>query len=119
MFCQLGTNDRIRSAQFASGVNEYAYNLGLLLDVLQPMADVILMCANPAADESPEAFSFTMQDVRGTIYRAGQSRKLDMIDNYTALSAVDINVLANDGLHPNSLGYSLMARNIVNALESA
>ncbi|WP_269812321.1 hypothetical protein [Pseudomonas monteilii] len=42
-----------------------------------------------------------------------------MIDNYTALSAVDINVLANDGLHPNSLGYSLMARNIVNSLESA
>jgi len=119
VFCQIGTNDRIRSVQFASGVNEYAYNLGLLVDVLQPMADVILMCANPAADESPETFSFTMQDVRGTIYRAAQSRKLDMIDNYTALSAVDINVLANDGLHPNSLGYSLMARNIVNSLESA
>lgn len=83
------------------------------------MADVILRRANPGADESPETFSFTMPGGRGTIYRAAQSRKIDMGDNYTALSAVDINVLANNALHPNSLGDSLMARNIVNSLESA
>lgn len=74
------------------------------------MTDVILMCANPAVDAGRPGY-----------YLPGLSvPKLDMIDNYTALSAIETNVPAYDGLHPNSLGYySLMARNIVNSIESA
>jgi hypothetical protein len=45
------------------------------------MADVILMCANSAADESSETFSLYDAGCWGTICRAAQSRKLDMVDD--------------------------------------
>ncbi|NWC73839.1 hypothetical protein HX823_07060 [Pseudomonas sp. P7759] len=119
VLCQLGTNDRIKSALFPQGVNEFSANLSALLDVLQPMTSVILMCANPATNESSDVYSFTMQDVRGEIYRQARTRSLDMIDNYTALSIADMSLITNDGLHPNPLGYTLMARNVINSLESS
>ena len=119
VFCQLGTNDRIAGAAVPKGYNEFAANLKALTDIVAPLADLILMCSNPAENESTATYSFNMQDCRGVIYRAAKAGSFDMVDNYTALQAVNIRALANDGLHPNALGYAIMARNIINALEQA
>lgn len=119
VFCQLGTNDRIIPNNRPPGVNEFVANYDLLVAAIQPLADVILMAANPASDESPLKYSFTMQDVRGVIYRAAKARSLDMIDNYTAMSRLDPRATANDGLHPDAFGYGLMARNIIDSFECA
>lgn len=119
VFCQIGTNDRGRSANYPGGINEFSANYDALLDILQPLAKVIVMCANPTVVDNLTTQSFTMQDVRGEIFRQGQKRNLDMIDNYSALSIPDMNLIASDGLHPNPLGHYLMARNIINSLEAA
>lgn len=119
VFCQFGSNDRIRNAQVPQGINEFSANLGAILDVLQPTASVILMCANAAQNEDPAVYSFTMQDTRGEIFRQARARNLDMIDNYAAMLPADISLVTDDGLHPNQLGYTLMARNIINSLESS
>ncbi|AYN13893.1 hypothetical protein CHR29_01515 [Pseudomonas monteilii] len=115
----LGTNDRIRNPTQPQSVNEFSANLGALLDIVQPMANVILMCSNPSSNEDPEKYAFTMQDVRGEIYRTARARNLDMIDNYAALSIPDMSLIANDGLHPNALGYYLYSRNVIGSLEAA
>lgn len=119
VLCQLGTNDRGRNAQYPTGVNEFSANLTALLDVIQPLTNLVVMCSNPATNEDPAIYSFTMQDVRGEIFRQARSRNLDMIDNYAALSVPDMSLIANDGLHPNQLGYYLMARNVISSLEAA
>lgn len=119
VFCQLGTNDRIAGAAVPKGYNEFAANLKAAIDIVSPLADLILMCSNPAENENTTTYSFNMQDCRGAIYRAAKLGSFDMVDNYTALQDVNIRALANDGLHPNSLGYAIMARNIINALEQA
>jgi len=100
-------------------VNEFSANLGALLDIVQPMANVILMCSNPSSNEDPEKYAFTMQDVRGEIYRTARARNLDMIDNYAALSIPDMSLIANDGLHPNALGYYLYSKNVIGSVEAA
>lgn len=115
----LGTNDRIRNPTQPQSVNEFSANLGALLDIVQPMANVILMCSNPSSNEDPEKYAFTMQDVRGEIYRTARARNLDMIDNYAALSIPDMSLIANDGLHPNALGYYLYSRNVIGSVEAA
>ena len=115
----LGTNDRIRNPSQPQSVNEFSANLGALLDIVQPMANVILMCSNPSSNEKPETYAFTMQDVRGEIYRTARARSLDMIDNYAALSIPDMSLIANDGLHPNPLGYYLYSRNVIGSVEAA
>lgn len=119
VFCQLGTNDRLAVAALPKGYNEFAANLKAATDIIAPLADLILMCSNPAENENTTTYSFNMQDCRGVIYRAAKAGSFDMVDNYAALQSVNIRALANDGLHPNALGYSIMARNIINALEQA
>ncbi|HDS1770624.1 SGNH/GDSL hydrolase family protein [Pseudomonas putida] len=119
VFCQLGTNDRLSGTAVPKGYNEFAANLKAAIDIISPLADLILMCSNPAENESTSTYSFNMQDCRGVIYRAAKAGSFDMVDNYTALQNVNIRALANDGLHPNALGYAIMARNIINALEQA
>lgn len=119
VFCQLGTNDRIIPNNRPPGVNEFVANYDLLVAAIQPLADVILMAANPSSDESPLKYSFTMQDVRGVIYRAAKARSLDMIDNYTAMCRLNPRATANDGLHPDPFGYGLMARNWIDSFECA
>lgn len=119
VFVVLGTNDRLKTTSLPHSVNEFSANLGALLDMIQPIANTILMCANPTGDEDPEKFAFTMQDVRGEIYRTARSRSLDMVDNYAALSIPDMSLVANDRVHPNALGYYLFAKNVINSLEAA
>lgn len=119
VFCQLGTNDRLSGTGVPKGYNEFAANLKAAIDIVSPLADLILMCSNPAENENTATYSFNMQDCRGVIYRAAKAGPFDMVDNYTALQHVNIRALANDGLHPNALGYAIMARNIINALEQA
>ncbi|KYC26091.1 SGNH/GDSL hydrolase family protein [Pseudomonas sp. ABFPK] len=117
--CQLGTNDRIFQSNAPGGMNQFVYDLKEFLDTAPAATTKILMCANPAVNEDPTVYSFNMQDVRGVITRVAKERGLDMIDNYAAMSALDPSIVASDGLHPNILGHSLIARNIINALESA
>ncbi|MDI3201609.1 hypothetical protein [Pseudomonas shahriarae] len=118
VFVQLGTNDRLIAANKPKGSNEFHRNLAALLDIVQPLADTILMCANPTV-ENPSIHSFSMQDARNVMFRLSQSRTLDMIDNYSPLAALSVQTLTNDGVHPNQFGFSLMSRNIIGALESS
>lgn len=119
VFVQLGTNDRFIAANKPRGLNAFMNTLGLLLDVVTPLASCTVMAANPVSNESTASYSFTMQDVRGVIYRLAKAKSLDMIDNYAATQDVNILALSGDGTHPNALGYAVMARNIINALEQA
>ncbi len=117
VFCQFGTNDRIISSSRPKGTNTFLINLKTLIDSLVSLADVIIMSANPATDESPTTFSFTMQDVRNINYNLSRDNNIDMIDNYSAWSGIDPLALSDDGLHPNALGHQVIAKNIIGSLE--
>ena len=118
VFVQLGTNDRLISANVPKGSNAFKVNLKKLLDKIMPLSDVILMCANPAT-ENMNSYSFTMQGVRDVIYRTAKENSLDMIDNYAVFEGVNLNQVTTDGVHPNGLGHQMIARNIINSLESS
>lgn len=117
IFCQLGTNDRIIETAYAKGSNEFKKNLKALADELKTFGDVIMMVANPAANESTTSYSFTMQDARNVVYRLAKESTLDFIDNYSIFGSVSTSVYTTDGLHPNDVGYEVISRNIINSLE--
>jgi lysophospholipase L1-like esterase len=117
VFCQLGTNDRITRTDTPKGENKFKSNLKLALDKITPLANVILMCANPAVDESTSTYSFNMQRCRDVIFRTAKENNIDMIDNYAVFGGIDMNVVTSDGLHPNNIGMQVIARNIINSLE--
>lgn len=117
VFVQIGTNDRIIRTDTPKGSNTYKGNLKSLLDKITPLAKVILMCANPAVNESPTTYSFNMERVRDVVYRTAKENSLDMIDNHAIFNGVDMNLVTADGLHPNELGFRIMVRNIINSLE--
>ena len=117
IFVQLGTNDRIITSGQPKGAHEFKKNLTALIDSISSGRDLILMAANPAANESPASFSFNMQDVRNTVYQVAKSKNIDFIDNYSIYGDVSTTVYTADGLHPNADGHLVMARNIINALE--
>ena len=117
VFCQLGTNDRIISTNKPRGANTYRKNLQEVIDTIQPLSDVILMCANPAENESVSTYSFNMQNVRNVVYRTAKDNNIDMIDNHAIFNGMNVIDFTSDGLHPNTLGHSLIARNIINSLE--
>lgn len=116
VFCQLGTNDR---GTKPFGVNLFKKNLKAVVDIVTPLANMILLCANPAANEDPTIYGFTMQGTRDVVYRTAKANSIDMIDNYAIFSGTDVNAVTSDGLHPNTLGHQLMSRNVINALEMA
>jgi lysophospholipase L1-like esterase len=117
VFCQMGTNDRIISTTKPKGENTFKTNLKLLLNELTPKANIILMCANPAANESPVTYSFNMQGVRNVVYRTAKEMLMDMIDNNAIFTGLDNSSYTADGLHPNELGHKMIANNIINSLE--
>lgn len=118
VFVQLGTNDRIiNTVEYPKGSNEFKNNLQVLLDELKASANVILMVANPVANEDPTIYSFNMQDVRSVIYMLASENNIDFIDNYSAFDDMDINTYTSDGLHPNKLGQQIISNNIINSLE--
>lgn len=119
VFCQLGTNDRIINSSVPKGLNSFKSNLKSLLDVIIPLADVVLMCANPVVNEDDSVYSFNMQRVRDVIYRTSKENKLDVIDNYALFNGLANAIYTADGLHPNELGHKIIVRNIINSLENS
>jgi lysophospholipase L1-like esterase len=121
-FVQLGTNDRIsgfpRVGQ-PNGIGNFQRNLCALLDKLTPGVAVILMNASPSLLENPAVYSFSMQHVRSAVAQTGAVRGLDVIDNYAIFANVDWRDCLADGLHPNERGHAMIARNLINSLESA
>ncbi|CAB3728835.1 SGNH/GDSL hydrolase family protein [Achromobacter piechaudii] len=125
-FLDLGTNDRANYWPTAraqpNGRNNFRRNLENIIDrVLQINSAVklVLMNAAPAENESPSAYSFTMQDVRDTVRLIGKGRSLDVIDNYSPFVDLDLSATLADGLHENLLGHSVHADNIIGAFEQA
>lgn len=120
---KIGTNDRVSSATYPKGSNFFKYNLGLLLDAvlaISPTANIILGASSPATVEAPPTFSFTMQEVRNVVFQTAKSRGVDMFDAYATFSGVTLRPgYSTDGLHLNALGYTVEARNFINALEQA
>ena len=121
VFVQLGTNDRIipGANQFARGQNVIQGFAETTLGMIPATADTILMIANPASNESGSTYWLSMRDVRDTILRVAKKKSIDVIDNYSAFSDVDMNAVTSDGLHPNRLGMQIIFRNIINSLESS
>lgn len=118
VFCQFGTNDRLIRSNVPRGSNAFRRNLQDLLDVVTPLSNVILMCANPVTNESTISYSFNMQRARDVIYRTAKENSMDMIDNYAIFKEYDLNKVTADGVHPNNIGMSIIYQNIVNSLEN-
>lgn len=114
---QLGTNDRLFETTRPKSETTFAQALGDMLAAI-PGVDFILMVANPVSVAADTDRAFKMQQARNAIYRHAKSSSIDMIDNYTALLPLAVSVYAPDGTHPNRLGMSLIAKNIIGALES-
>jgi lysophospholipase L1-like esterase len=122
VFVQLGTNDRastMTSYSIANGINSFKKWMNALLANVTPTASVILMNSNPASADSKPTYSFDMQDVRNMVHQLGSDNSLDVIDNYSIFSGLDNSVYTADGLHPNLLGHTMYARNIIGALEAS
>lgn len=124
VFIQLGTNDRSnpRSGNPIPGAENVLYtNLKGVVDRVLELssANVVLMAANPAISNVPDQRVFTMQQVRGEILMLAGDMSLDAIDNYSIFNGIDMRRYASDLLHPNQFGHSVMASNIIGALEQA
>lgn len=119
---QLGTNDR--GLDYAS--NNAANTPLRLKTALEGLVtalgnrNITLMCANDVTqDES--TFSYSMKDVRDSIYSVAYQHSLDFIDNYIpSRTLIDRNYsFVADGLHPNDFGHATIAGNIISALSNA
>lgn len=120
VFVQLGTNDRLIATgnQYPSGQNIVQQYAEQLVAAIPVTAKVIMMVANPTR-EDPAVYWLTMRDIRDMILRVGRKHELDVIDNYSAFVGVNPYAVASDGVHPNRVGMQVIARNIINSLESA
>lgn len=123
VFLQIGTNDRINTSPAhnqANAINTFTLNLkALIAKFTAASVNVILMNANPVMDESTATYSFSMQDVRNVVHRTAVDLTLDMVDNYLPFNGLDKTTVLADGLHPNDIGHTLYANNIVGAMEMA
>lgn len=120
VICQIGTNDRAATSGRPSGANQFARNLGIMLDNASLTGKkLILMAANPAKNEDSSIYPFHMQEVRNIVFRTARARSLDFIDNYTIFQRLNNDAYTADGLHPGDLGHTMIARNIIGALESS
>lgn len=118
-FVQLGTNDRLPTAQYhlANGVLTFSKLLGQLVTNLDPAANkVVMMCAGPAVADSPPAYTFAMRDVRNAIDGIARDGAMDFIDHFGMMQPYQTGRILTDGLHPNVFGHGLMCANITNAL---
>lgn len=117
VFIQIGTNDRGLGPRHPGTQQKLTDNIVEMVTMLQRTTEVILMCANPATAESPSVYRFNMGVVRSAILDAAKICKVDFIDNYSAFDGLDLDAHLVDGLHPNVLGHSVIAGNIISALE--
>ena len=116
---QLGTNDRgdgdINAAQFMIS------NFEGMATRKPDHTKEIFMVANsvtPSRDSLDVRF-MQMQDVQRSISAFAKDNSIDFIDNYTLFDKLDPASITSDGLHPNDLGHSMMANNIIFALKNS
>lgn len=119
VICQIGTNDRAIVGGRPMGSNQFKQNLENLLDAIPESKEIILMCANPAANEDPAIYSFSMNEVRNVISTLARQRSIDFVDNYAIFSGMNSADFTLDGLHPNDAGHSMIAVNLISAFEHA
>jgi lysophospholipase L1-like esterase len=119
VFVQIGTNDRLIQAALPGGIQGFRRSYQKLLDKISPLADPILMVSNPAENENPSTYSFTMQGARAVILGEAKLRAFDFIDNYAIFDQASFPSFTADGLHPNALGHRRIAQNIIAAMEQA
>ena len=119
VFVQLGTNDRIVDRRNPKNGNELAANLERLVSLINDKADVVLMCANPSTVESSGKYLFDMGVVRDAVLAVAKNCRVDFIDNYKLFDGVDLKAYVSDGSHPNINGHSVIAKNIISAIELA
>lgn len=117
-FVQLGTNDRLDST-WPNGLNAFEQQMGEIFDILDPLCDTIVMCANHVDAANQAGKRISMQQIRGTLNKLAKARSYDFIDNYAIFTWADPSVTLADGLHPNALGHQMIYRNIIEALEQA
>lgn len=91
--------------------------MDLIFDILDPLCDVIVMCANAVADSNQVGKRFTMQQIRSALIQCCKERSYDFIDNYALFANVDPSIYLADGLHPNAVGHYMMYRNMVDNLQ--
>lgn len=121
-FIQLGTNDRApRYLEFGQPncISNFQRNLSNLISLVSSHAKIILMSANPVENENPSEHAFSMRAVRDTVFSVGCALGIDVIDNYSIFSGLPTSAFTEDGGHPNLLGHSMMAANIIAALNQA
>lgn len=114
-FIQLGTNDRgtNRGPQTMHFIMQEARTL---LDAIPIYCTPILMVSNPAVHAGA---NITQGDIRSLLMTLARERAIDFIDNFGVFQGLDIKSYANDLLHPNAYGYSIMAGNIIKSLETS
>jgi len=115
-FVQLGTNDRgtIRGPQTTNYIQTEAKNL---LDAIPSYCVPILMVSNPAIPVV--GANLQQSDIRNALHMVARERAVDFVDNYGIFQGMDRLAYAKDQLHPNQWGYSVMATNIIKALEAS
>lgn len=118
VFVQLVTNDRLFEVGRPRSENTFSQTLGDMLAAITGV-DIILMVANPVGETAEVGRAFSMQRGRDVIYSKAKSLSLDFIDNYTALKQITPKSITSDEVHPNRVGHSLIARNIIGAIEGA
>lgn len=128
VFVQLGANDRgitpdsAFATSFDSGKKQYENNMQGIIDLVLSRTGhtPILMCSNatfsPSAD--PAVNGFSMAEVNGILKKLAYKNKTSFIDNFIVTSDLKIAGIpySYDGLHPNDLGYSVIANNMVNEI---
>lgn len=115
-FIQFGGNDRtLGGANYAKSLSAYIRNMSQLIELID--TDIILMGTTDGASKSGEYF--TRQDASKVTHYIAEQYKCDFIDNCSVLNNTKYQVLTTDGAHLNTVGHSLVARNIITALESS
>lgn len=118
-FVQLGTNDRIASDAYIESPQTLYTKLAEIIDLMPHETNPILMVANPAENDEPPTYHCGMRDQANVISKLARDRNIDFIDNFTIFQGVPFYAFTADGLHPNDLGYKIMASNIIHAIENA
>lgn len=113
---QLGTNDRAIVAVPPTPV-AFEARVRAMIGYMPAGVKCILLCANPAINIADA--SMTMQDIRASLLKVASELGNDFVDNYSAWGQSDPLALTNDSVHPNVMGYNVMACNLIRALEDA
>lgn len=119
VFIQLGTNDRIAASTVVESITTTRHHLEGILAVLPAACRAVLMCAPPAVNDGPPTYWGGMRDIAMAIRTLALDEGLDYIDNFEIFEGIDPADYLADGLHPNDVGYTGMANNIMQAIKTA